>query len=413
MQPDGWEELRIEDVSDVNPEALPASTDPNHVINYIDISSIERTGRISSITAIPFAETSSRARRIVRKGDILVSTVRPYLKAFARVSDNRGNLIASTGYAVLRAKSSVAPEYLYQYILSSKFVDQLTAKMKGSNYPAVSAKDVSASTISIPPIDEQRKIADVLQSVDEAITATQDVIDQTRKVKQGLLHRLLTRGIGHTTFKQTDIGEIPESWEVKTLEEIADVSRGKFSARPRNDPQFYCGDIPFIQTGDITASEYYIETHTQTLNEKGLTVSKIFDAGTIFITIAANIGDTAMSRIPMACPDSVVGVKAHEHINSHWLMSFLRTQKADLDSKATVNAQKNINLTYLKPMKVPVPPKDEQDKIAELLSTITDAVMSEVEKSEQLQTVKAGLMSDLLSGRVRVPRDDYIKEAAA
>jgi len=393
MQPDGWEEHKLGDIAKVEWGNTSITKKSYIETGYPAFSAAGQDGFLQDFEhhedGIVLSAIGARCGRC--------------FKASGKWTSIKNTI------TVLSSDNELAElEYLY-YFLNRDHVWPIS----GGAQPFIGLGNARKLLVPIPPINEQRKIADVLQSVDEAITATQDVIDQTRKVKQGVLHRLLTRGIGHTTFKQTDIGEIPESWEVKTLEEIADVSRGKFSARPRNDPQFYGGDIPFIQTGDITASEYYVETHTQTLNEKGLTVSKIFDVGTIFITIAANIGDTAMSRIPMACPDSVVGIKAHKHINSHWLMSFLRTRKADLDSQATVNAQKNINLTHLKPMKVPVPPKDEQDKIAELLYTVTDAVMSEVEKLEQLQTLKSGMMSDLLSGRVRVPLDNTVKEKAA
>lgn len=96
------------------------------------------------------------------------------------------------------------------------------------------------------------------------------------------------------TFQQTEVGLIPSDWEVKELGNIAEIKRGKFTPRPRNDPRFYGGNIPFVQTGDVTNSGGTIQNYTQTLNQEGLSVSKLFQKGTILMTIAANIGYTGI-----------------------------------------------------------------------------------------------------------------------
>jgi len=93
---------------------------------------------------------------------------------------------------------------------------------------------------------------------------------------------------------------VPEGWEVKKLEDLASVERGKFSARPRNDPKYYGGKFPFVQTGDIAESKTYLLKYSQTLNDKGLAVSRLFSKNTILITIAANIGDTAITTFDFA-----------------------------------------------------------------------------------------------------------------
>ena len=112
---------------------------------------------------------------------------------------------------------------------------------------------------------------------------------------------------------------IPAGWKIAPLEELADVDRGRFSARPRNDPQYYDGHIPFVQTGDVSGSGRYLRQFSQTLNERGLAVSRLFPAGTILITIAANIGDTAITPFDVAFPDSVVGVQAFDSTDNEWL----------------------------------------------------------------------------------------------
>lgn len=290
------------------------------------------------------------------------------------------------------------PKFVYYFIEHIKLERFAT----GTGVPTLNRNDVHKARIVLPPLPEQKRIAEILTSVDDAIQATEKVIEQTKKVKQGLLQELLTRGIGHTKFKKTEIGEIPESWSVTTLSDIAKVERGKFSPRPRNDPQYYGGDIPFIQTGDVSGSNGTIKSHTQTLNEKGLSVSKLFPKGTIFVTIAANIGDFAVSLYDCACPDSLVGIQA-EKINPEYLFYFLTTTKSLLDSKATQNAQKNINLQVLKPLKIAVPSNEnEQEEIAKILKSLDSSILDNQANIQKLVLQKNGLMQDLLTGRVRV-----------
>ena len=120
-------------------------------------------------------------------------------------------------------------------------------------------------------------------------------------------------------FKETEVGRIPSDWEVKQIGSVAEVKRGKFTPRPRNDPRFYGGDIPFVQTGDVTNSGGRISEYTQTLNQDGLGVSILFKKGTILMTIAANIGYTGVLEIDMACPDSLVAINGFKNYSNEYL----------------------------------------------------------------------------------------------
>jgi len=173
-------------------------------------------------------------------------------------------------------------------------------------------------------------------------------------------------------------------WPTLALEELASVQRGKFSARPRNDPKYYGGDIPFIQTGDVANSAGRVRTYSQTLNNDGLSVSKLFPRGSLVVTIAANIGDVAKVEFDFACPDSLVVVQPNEGVNSNWLQYSLETKKEILESLAPQNAQKNINLEVLRPLALDVPPLGEQQRIASTLGSWDDAI----QKTEQLIAAK-------------------------
>lgn len=207
-------------------------------------------------------------------------------------------------------------------------------------------------------------------------------------------------------YKQTEVGLIPEDWDVKPFCTIAQLERGKFTARPRNDPRYYGGDIPFIQTGDVTNSNGLIACFSQTLNEKGLKVSKIFPAGTLFFTIAANIGDVGFSVFDTACPDSLVAITPAKNINKVWLAQELKKRKQSFEGLATHNAQMNINLEKLKPYLLPIPTTEEQTAIANALSD-TDALIQSLEKLiTKKRAIKTATMQQLLTGKKRLPGFD-------
>ncbi|TQD33353.1 restriction endonuclease subunit S (plasmid) [Rhodobacter capsulatus] len=186
------------------------------------------------------------------------------------------------------------------------------------------------------------------------------------------------------------------------LSKVARIERGKFSARPRNDPKYYGGEIPFLQTGDIARAGRIIQGWTQTLNELGLGVSKMFPRGTIFMSIAANIGDVAISGFDAACPDSVVAVKPRNGFDPEWIFQSLKFSKNDLAALSTQNAQANLSLEKIEPFKLPVPPLPEQRKIAEILRTWDEAL----EKLAALRAAKerrlSALRAALLFGRLRL-----------
>lgn len=189
------------------------------------------------------------------------------------------------------------------------------------------------------------------------------------------------------------------NWKRVRLEEIALIERGKFSARPRNDERFYGGNIPFLQTGDISSSNGTVTSYKQTLNEEGLSVSRLFSAGTLLVTIAANIGDVAEVVFDFACPDSLVAVRPMGENNRIWLKYLLQSKKEFFKSRATQNAQANINLQVIRPMMILLPPLPEQKAIGDLLSTWDEAI----EKTEKLIEAKEKQFKWLLNELIGKP----------
>lgn len=251
-------------------------------------------------------------------------------------------------------------------------------------------------------IPEQKKIAHILSTVQRAIEAQERIIQTTTELKKALMHKLFTEGLRNEPQKQTEIGPIPESWEVVALGEVAKIERGKFSHRPRNEPRFYGGEYPFVQTGDVSNCDGYVRTYTQTLNEDGLAISKMFPSGTILITIAANIGFTGILEFDSACPDSLIGITPNENVHVEFLNYYLITQQPEMDRLAPKGTQKNINIQFLKPWPIPLPSVEEQREIAEAFSATDRKIRLATQKRNKLQDLFRTLLHELMTAKTRV-----------
>jgi len=195
--------------------------------------------------------------------------------------------------------------------------------------------------IPLPPLEVQKEIVAEIEGYQKVINGARAVLDHYRP---------------HIP--------IHPDWPIVPLEEACGIQRGKFSHRPRNEPRFYGGEYPFIQTGDVVrAANGGRITFTQTLNEEGLSVSKLFQPPVVVITIAANIGDTAVLDFPSCFPDSVVALIPKPETDARYLEVVMRTKKQHLNDVAPQAAQKNINIEILKTVEIPLPPLATQKAI--------------------------------------------------
>jgi type I restriction enzyme S subunit len=188
-------------------------------------------------------------------------------------------------------------------------------------------------------------------------------------------------------------------WQSVQLVDVCTLERGRFSVRPRNDPDYYGGQHPFVQTGDVANSGGIIRKHTQTLNDRGLRVSKKFPAGTLLITIAAHIGECATLSYPACCPDSVVGaIPQVEKVDATWLRFALWNARDQMLRLAPQNAQANLNLELLGGLQLLLPPLDEQRRIANALAmwdrAIETAEALVAAKRRQYEALRQRLIDD-------------------
>jgi len=192
--PKEWEVVKLEQVVEINKESIdPIKEIPNETFIYIDIDSIESsTGKIRNPKRILGRSAPSRARRVIHENDVIMSTVRPYLKAFAIVPKEYNNQICSTGFAVLTCKNLILPYFLLNVLFSDNTIAQCNRMMVGGQYPALNQSQVSRIKIPLPPLQEQQKIAEILSTVDKKLEVERNEKAKLERIKQGLMDLLLT-----------------------------------------------------------------------------------------------------------------------------------------------------------------------------------------------------------------------------
>ena len=188
-----WQTKAIWELVDMDPQNLPSNTPPDYVFNYISLEQVD-AGSLISYSSLDFGTAPSRARRVLRCGDVLMSTVRPNLKGHLLYNEQVPNAVCSTGFAVLRAKDGLCdPGFLFAQLMGPAIAEQVDRALVGSNYPALNSGDVELMIIPCPPsVQEQRAIANVLSDMDAEIAALEQRREKSRAIKQGMMQELLT-----------------------------------------------------------------------------------------------------------------------------------------------------------------------------------------------------------------------------
>lgn len=260
-------------------------------------------------------------------------------------------------------RNILLPELLPFICQSDAFFSHALDTSAGSLSPRTSWTALKNFSFPLPPLDEQKRLAELLWAADDAVNKFSFCKEQ--------LSKFIAIYIENVKNKYPNI-----PWKIKKLGDIAKVERGKFSHRPRNLPQFYGGPYPFAQTGDIRKSNGEITKFEYTLTDEGVKYSKSFPAGTILITIAAVIGATAITTRETWATDSVVGIIPQKNIDTYFLEYVLRTKKNYLENiAATQTAQKNINLQILRPLEIIIPPMEIQKIIVKEINNFKNKIL--------------------------------------
>ena len=232
--PEDWEVAPLKAVASHNNDVLPEDTPADQEITYVDISGVEAGRGIIGSDTMTFSAAPSRARRRVRHGDVIVSTVRTYLRAIAPIADPEDNLIVSTGFAVIRPLERLSTGYAGYLLSAGYFIEQVIARSTGVSYPAINASDLVAIHTPVPPLDEQVAIANFLDhetaKIDALIAEQQRLIELLQEKRQAVISHAVTKGLNpDAPMKDSRIewlGEVPEHWEVHKLGYSATLQGG-------------------------------------------------------------------------------------------------------------------------------------------------------------------------------------------
>ncbi len=399
--PAHWDVKRLKFAASCNDDTLSEATPPETMLHYVDISAVSQEGGIEGIDDVEFDEAPSRARRLVRAGDTILSTVRTYLKAVAHIDGAHAHVTVSTGFAVIRPDADLDSRYLSYQVQSEPFVGEVVRRSLGVSYPAINASEVMTFPIALPPLPEQRSIAAFLDRetarIDVLIEKKRQQIVLLDEKRRAIITDAVTRGLDPgVRCKESGsdwLSRIPHHWNIRRL---------KFCAAFLNSRRV---PLSAVDRGGMERNyDYYGASGVIDKVE-----SFLFDEPTILV---AEDGANLLSRsTPLAfVARGKYWVNNHAHI--------LRPQSGafgfwegllttfDYTPLVTGAAQPKLTKEALANIAVPVPPESEQYAIAEYLGKVTQRFMAIVDTAtnavELLRNYRAGLIAAAVTGQIDV-----------
>lgn len=405
-------------IAKVNPETLGNATPPEFTFRYIDITSVSE-GAIDwlAVPRLRFADAPSRARRVVRPGDTMICTVRPLLRshAFADWLEQEAT-VCSTGFAVVRCASGLVPSFIKHLPFLEQVTRQLVAWQCGTNYPAVNERDIRHLIVPVPPRDEQAAIARILDAVDAALDRTRAAVERARELRRGLLQAAFEFVNSQEPEKDSNVGRIPRSWDaIKGKQAFVIVTGGCSSVDALKLPRD--GETPdswFMKVDDFNAP-----TNRRTIvqTKRGFRAAdnrlfKVLPPGTLVIAkrgaaILKNRVRTTTARV--ALDPNLMALQVLPGMQAEFLRYQLEWR--NLSRYVEDSGVPQLNNKDLYPRYFLRAPDDRQQELVETVGAAEALEDALIAKSDAFEALKKSLMSDLLTGRVRVR--DEVKAAAS
>lgn len=346
--------------------------------------------------------------KLVEQGDFIIS-----LRSFQgglEYSNYRG--LVSPAYTVIKPKAPIEVSFYRQYFKSHRFINQLNSSVIGiRDGKQISYQVFKDIEVPYPPLSEQRKIADILTSVDNAISKTEAIIKQTEKVKKGLMQQLLTKGIGHTRFKQTEIGQIPDEWKIES-----DFIKIK-SGYGFNLSEYTEEGIPLIRINNVKYGEldfddikFLPETYLESYHQFVLSENDLILALNRPITQnRLKIAKVSKQDLPAILYQRIGKLLLDKsQYNQDYIYYYLQSEKflEQLSATFVGSDQPFIKNSEFAKLIFVIPPIEEQAKIADIFNSVFNKIRTEYRKLNQLYVLKKGLLQVLLTGKVRVKVDN-------
>ena len=399
--------MRLKDVAFVNLRILDESTKGDYKFRYIDISSVSADNGITLGDEITFQEAPSRARRIVKKDDVLVSTVRTYLRAIANIDWDAKDIIASTGFAVYTPNNKIIPRFLAYSIKSTKAINQICSNSKGVSYPAIQAQVLSSIEIPYWDLKRQEAIAAYLDKECEKIGRKIELLerkaDAYSRLRRSLINRAVTRGLDpNVSLKPSGdkwIGDIPQHWGCERVEKY-------FHNNTSYNKDFqYKHAFKFFKGTIIHKDETFEEDEYQDTYEK----YTIVEPNDIIINGLNLNYDLKSMRVGKVTENGIITsayivLRPYNNVYSDF---FNYLFKAFDYRKFFHGMGKGIRLTLsfneLRYFEIPVPPIEEQKEIAAYLDekcAKIDAILEKINTEvERLKELKRSLINEVVTGQ--------------
>jgi len=395
---DGWREVPIHEVAHLNPESVSKKAPPDEIV-YVDIAAVSSRGIDSdAVRRLRFAEAPSRAQRVIRAGDTIVSTVRPYLRARALIGPEMDGWVASTGFCVVRPGPSLVPGYLDAVTSTDAFYRHLESRQTGTTYPAVRPPDVGEARIALPPLEEQRRIADLLAAVDVARQAQDRRVD----LAWDLLRRM------------GDLVMATSEWPVRRLDEVAEVGGGitkggKRSAGARRA-------VPYLRVANVQHGRLDLAEITEIDATEAEIKKHAVEAGDVLLLEGGNKEDVGRGWIWSGEIEECLH-QNHLHrarpnrdvVEPRFLAYAICSKEARayclINAKQTSNLA-TINRTQISGLPVRIPDLGEQRRVVGLLDSLRAEYEEAANARDRVSSLRPALLGVLLSGAHTIP-DGY------
>ena len=295
--------------------------------------------------------------------------------------------------ALLRIRpdeQKVLPIFLKRLLETPEIQESLFGNMSGSAIKNVKPlQEIRSFNIPLPPIAEQKRIAAILDKAEELRGLRRQALGELDAITQSIFLEMFGDPVTN-----------PKGWTTRKFADIGVLDRGISKNRPRNAPELLGGMYPLIQTGDVANCDRYIRSYTSTYSEIGLRQSRMWKAGTLCITIAANIAKTGILTFDACFPDSVVGFQPNSLSSTEYVQSWLSFLQATLEATAPESAQKNINLAILRNLDIPTPPLSLQQEFARRVEAIEQLKATHRESLAHLDALFASLQHRAFRGEL-------------
>lgn len=397
-------------------------------INYLDTSNITE-GKIDKIQKLVVGKDKipSRAKRKVKKNDIIISTVRPNLKHFGIIKEPVENMIVSTGFAVLSPNSKlVNPEYLYWYLAQQHITDYLAgiAETSTTAYPSITADVIGDIEIELPVRNVQDKIANILSVLDDKMLLDNKINKTLEQIAQTIFKHWFIdfefpneEGKPYKSsggkFVDSELGMIPEGWEVHRLDEVTNVNIGK--TPPRKEKQWFTknsNDIRWISIKDLGESGLYIFNTTEYLTKEAIErfKIKIIPNETVVLSFKLTIGRVAITIGEMVSNEAIAHFLIKDNkINSPYLYLYLKRFNFETlgNTSSIANA---INSKIVKSIPIIVPEINVMNNFLEKVKPLFNLIKKNIIEIETLKKLRNTLLPKLMSGEIRVPEAEEVVE---